>query len=307
MQANASVPDLGAMSAQLAQALAAIQTLTQQNRELGQQNQVLGAQLKDMHAHMQRQQQVQQEQATGDPMESSPPKRQKPEGMETRRLEPTVTSIPAQAGNMGVDMDLTREGQVQNEEGYETRPFINNDSTRYAFWPPLANDAAKASNASKREPRLPHQYLELGVHELLCRQCQKSRGYEASERSGLDSRNTIGNGWDPGPPREGQNPILGYKKPIDQVGRYSDGVPVHHHTTERKDWKAPSGKLRCTDSLHGYVTTFCSKSNVQEERPVSTTYNQTILRLHWLTPQWKGGGHDDGPLGGKWAVSTDAE
>jgi hypothetical protein len=74
------------MSAQLAQALAAIHTLTQQNRDLEQQNQVLATQFNDMHAQMQRQQQVQhtqaympagQEQATGNLIESSPPKRQK--------------------------------------------------------------------------------------------------------------------------------------------------------------------------------------------------------------------------------------
>ena len=255
MQANASGPDLAAMSAQLAQALAAIQTLTQQNQELGQQNQVLGSQIKGMQEQMQRQQQVQQDQAAGEPMESSPPKRQKPEGVETRRLEPTRTSISAQAGNMGVDMDLSREGQVPNEEGNVMLQFINKESTRYALWPPLVYDTAKASNASERESRLPHQYLEQGGQELLCRQCPKSRGYEKPDRSGLDCRNTVGNGWDPGPPREGQHPTLGYKKLIDQGGRYSDVVIIHHHNT-RNDWKAPSGKLRGTDSLHRYVTTF---------------------------------------------------
>ena len=179
--------------------------------------------------------------------------------------------------------------------------FINKESTRYALWPPLGYDTTKASNASERESRLPHQYLEQGGQELLCRQCPKSRGYEKPDRSGLDCRNTVGNGWDPGPPREGQHPTLGYKKLIDQGGRYSDVVTIPHHNT-RNVWKAPSGKLRCTDSLHRYVTPFCSKAKVQKEKPVSATYNQTILRLHWLTPQWKGGGHDAGPRGGKWAV-----
>jgi hypothetical protein len=51
--------------------------------------------------------------------------------MEARRLEPVVTLTTAQSGHVGVDMDLTRDAQVQNEEGYETLHFINKESTRY--------------------------------------------------------------------------------------------------------------------------------------------------------------------------------
>ena len=61
------VPDLGALAAQLAQALSAIQTLTQENHALGQQNHDMGLQLRDMQLQMQSQQ-GEQEQATCDQM-----------------------------------------------------------------------------------------------------------------------------------------------------------------------------------------------------------------------------------------------
>ena len=67
-----AVPDLGALSAQLAQALAAIQQLTQENQALGQQNHDMGLQLRDMQSQMQRQREM-QEQEAGVRMESSPP------------------------------------------------------------------------------------------------------------------------------------------------------------------------------------------------------------------------------------------
>jgi hypothetical protein len=83
---------------------------------------------------------------------------------------------------------------VQNEDGYESLHFINKDSTRYGFWPQLANDTAKTLSASEMEPTLPHQYLELGVQGLLCRQCPEDMCYEEPERSGLDSSKTVVNG-----------------------------------------------------------------------------------------------------------------
>jgi hypothetical protein len=129
--------------------------------------------------------------------------------------------------------------------------------------------------------------------------------FEEPERSGLDRINTVGNGWNPGPPREGQNRIQEYMQKIDQVRWYSDGVTTHHHPMERNDWKAPSGEMRRSGRLYRYVTTISRRSKVQEDRLELTTYKQTILRLNWLTPQRKNGGHDEGPIGGKWAVSTD--
>jgi hypothetical protein len=111
-------PDMGAIQAQLAQALSAIQTLTQQNQELG-------MRLRDMQ--MQRTQESRQEeqgQATGDQMERSPPKRQR-EPIEARHLESTGTADKAPAGNLGVRM-ISRDQQVQGEEGYETVHFTNN-------------------------------------------------------------------------------------------------------------------------------------------------------------------------------------
>ena len=83
---STAVPDLGALTAQLAQALTAIQTLTQKNHALGQQNHDMGLKLRDMQLQMQRQQ-GEQEQATGDQMESSPPKRpREQEATEARSL-----------------------------------------------------------------------------------------------------------------------------------------------------------------------------------------------------------------------------
>ena len=94
--------DLGAIQAQQAQALSAIQTLTQQNQELG-------MRLRDMW--MQRTQEPRQEeqrQATGDQMESSPPTRPRELG-KARRPESTGAKDMAPAGNLGIGMEISRD------------------------------------------------------------------------------------------------------------------------------------------------------------------------------------------------------
>ena len=78
-----------------------------------------------MQLQMQRQQ-GEQEQATGDQMESSPLKRpREQEPTEVRSLDTATT------GSHGVGMELNQEANVQGDVGYETVTFFNNTSTRY--------------------------------------------------------------------------------------------------------------------------------------------------------------------------------
>ena len=105
---------------------------------------------------MQRTQETRQEeqgQATGDQMERSPPKRQQ-ELVEARHLESTGTADKAPAGNLGVGMEISRDQQVQGEEGYDTVHFTNNSSNRYVCWPYHASAYAKPLTATAGEPSL---------------------------------------------------------------------------------------------------------------------------------------------------------
>ena len=126
-------------------------------------------------------------------------------------------------------------------------------------------------------------------------------------RVGLDSSNTIGNGWDPYPPQEAQNKPLEYKRRLSQEGGDAAGVTANNQALTEKEWKAPAVKMRRSGRLDRYVETFSIRFTTPENRPKQTNHKQSILRLHWLTHQRKGGGHGDGTIGGKWAVSTDGD
>jgi hypothetical protein len=124
-------------------------------------------------------------------------------------------------------------------------------------------------------------------------------------RVDLDSSNTIGNGWDPGPPQEAQNKPLEYKRRYSQEGGDAAGMTANNQALTEKGWKSPAVKMRRSGRLDRYVETFSIRFTTPENRPEQTNYKQSILRLHWLTHHRKGGGHGDGTIGGKWAVSTD--
>ena len=185
-----AVPDLGALSAQLAQALAAIQQLTQENQALGQQNHDMGLQLRDMQSQMQRQQEM-QEQEAGVRMESSPPKRQR----EQEPTEPRSLNT-AQPGNQGVGMELNQEANVQGEVGYETVTFDNNTSTRYSDWLHCANATAQRLSASVWEPSL--SYTPLASEDGMQEWVDTKSDVNSLSRSYVKQR--ASNGWDPGPP-----------------------------------------------------------------------------------------------------------
>jgi hypothetical protein len=82
-------------------------------------------------------------------------------------------------------------------------------------------------------------------------------------------------------------------------------VTANNQASTEKDWKAPAVKMRRSGRLGRYVETFSIRFTTSENRPEQTNHKQSILRLHWLTHQRKGGRHGDGTIGGKWAVSTD--
>ena len=54
-------------------------------------------------------------------------------------------------------------------------------------------------------------------------------------RLGLDSSNTLGKGWDPGPPREDQNKPQEYKWRLAQEGGYADGETVNSQLLEENE------------------------------------------------------------------------
>ena len=124
-------------------------------------------------------------------------------------------------------------------------------------------------------------------------------------RLGLDSSNTLENGWDPGPSREAQNKPQEYKWRLAQKRGDADGVTAKKQPSEENEWKAPAVKMGCSCRTTRYVEIVSPMYAAQDDRPGLTNHNQTTLRLHWLTPLQKGGGPGDGPIGGKWAVSTD--
>jgi hypothetical protein len=51
---------------------------------------------------------------------------------------------------------------VQNEDGYESLHFINKDSTRYGFWPQLANDTAKNFKRERNGADTPSSIPRIG-------------------------------------------------------------------------------------------------------------------------------------------------
>jgi hypothetical protein len=71
-----------------------------------------------------------------------PPKRQR-ELVEAKLLESTGMDDTTPAGKLGVGMEISRDQQVQGEEGYKTVHFTNNSSTRYVCWPYHASAYAK--------------------------------------------------------------------------------------------------------------------------------------------------------------------
>ena len=117
----------------------------------------MGLQLRDLQLQMQRQQ-GEQKQATGDQMESSPPKRpREQEPTEPRSLD---TAPP---GRQGVGMKLNQEANVQGDVGYETVTFSNNTSTRYFDWLYCASAKAQKLSASVWEPSLSYTPLVSGT------------------------------------------------------------------------------------------------------------------------------------------------
>ena len=126
-----------------------------------------------------------------------------------------------------------------------------------------------------------------------------------TSRLGLDSSNTLGKGWDPGPSREVQNKPQEYKWRLAQEGGYADGETANYQLLEENEWNAPAVKMRRTCRTTRYVETVGSIHTTQDDRPGLINHHQATLRLHWLTPLRKGGGTGDGLIGGKWAVSTD--
>ena len=117
-------------------------------------------------------------------------------------------------------------------------------------------------------------------------------------RLGLDSSNTLGNGWDPGPPWEAQHKSQEYKRRLAQERGYADGETANNQSSEENVWKAPAVKMRRSCRTTRYVETVSPMYTAQDDRPGLTNHNQPTLRLHWLTPLRKGGGTGDGPIGG---------
>ena len=71
-------------------------------------------------------------------------------------------------------------------------------------------------------------------------------------RLDLDSSNTLGNGWDPGPSREAQNKPQEYKWRLAQETGYADGVTANNQPSEENEWKAPAVKMRRSGRLDRY-------------------------------------------------------
>ena len=123
------------------------------------------------------------------------------------------------------------------------------------------------------------------------------RDLGGTSRLGLASSNTVGKGWDPGPPREVQNKPQEYKWRLAQEGGYADGETANSQSPEENEWKAPAVKMRCTCRTTRYVETVGPMYTAQDDRPGLINHQQATLRLHWLTPLRKGGGTGDGLIG----------
>ncbi len=96
-------------------------------------------------------------------------------------------------------------------------------------------------------------------------------------RLDLDSSNTLGNGWDPGPSREAQNKPQEYKWRLAQETGYADGVTANNQPSEENEWKAPAVKMRRSRRTTRYVEIVNPMSTAQDDRPGLTNHNQTTL------------------------------
>jgi hypothetical protein len=332
--------EVAILTAQLTEAMTAVRSLQQQNRELGSFNADMALQMRDMRAQIQEERAEMRRLLIGcGVLQSSSPKRQREETEVTRSDAPAPTTENARTGNEGLQGQMRDEDDVEEDEVF----FTNQTGTRYPPKPHYTNASAQTDRSVGQRQKYAHLFLADRVDYIL----QDRRGDQAIRastnkgiRKGWDpgppvwdpgipighmrtnqtivldtveriwhptvhSGWLVGTQWDPGPPWEAQNKPLEYKQRLTQEGGDAAGMTANNQASTEKEWKAPAVKMRRSGRLDRYVETFSIRLTTPENRPEQTNHKQSILRLHWLTHQRKGGGHGDGTLGGRWAVSTD--